>query len=451
MHLEHPLTLQAREAINECLTTEVLVSCIRVCVEFYLLIQPAQLEEWSEDPENFYNQTTTGGESWQANIMAAIQSLFVTLIKQNTDVSTEAVSEIYLSVIGQNQGIPQDTRAIIAFDAVLHAMGLALYDLNVKANLDSGLLEVLEKFIYANNSNEDMKILRRRVFWFLAYWVDIGLPEEMLGRLLKMIVFAFNSEKDAVVFLTLVRTIHVLVDNLDIPQELIVQHTPVIVSCLHSMIQSLEQDDSKSRVLSTFSLVIDKTRFDLLPFLDRILSLLENLWTESNQDSQQFLRSAVVECLGFVVVGLKEKCDACYILVKPLLCHCLDHDNEQSLNLMTDGLDLLLNFVQNTITEDNTDLLTFVSNVLPCLELGAEYVHVSLHVISSYAVLFRRKLALSYGLQINAAFLSLFKDTSRDIMTLLVQTIKVSPQICFFLICSFHVLVPKSYNFFRRL
>ena len=386
------------------------------------------MEEWNEDPENFFNQTTTGGESWQTNILASIESLFVTLIKQNIDITANAIFEIYSSVIGgQNQDVvPQDTRTILAFDAVLHAMGLALYDLNAKTNLDNGLFEVLEKFVYANSSNEDMKILRRRVFWFFTYWIDVGLPEEMLERLLKMIVFAFNSEKDPVVSLTVVKTIHVLVDNLDIPQELIVQHTAVIVGCLHSMIQSLEQDDSKSKVLSTFSLVIDKTRFDLLPFLDRILSLLENLWTDSSDDSQQFLRSAVVECLSFVVIGLKEKCDACYVLVKPILCHCLDHENEQSLNLMTDGLDLLLNFIQNTATEENTDLLTFVPNVLPCFELGAEYVQISLHVISSYAVLFRTNLAISFGVQINSAFRSLFKDTSRDLMTLLVQTIRVS-------------------------
>ena len=384
------------------------------------------MESWNEDPETYFIDLDTGGESWQTNKSAAVGSFFVTLIKQKTELTNQVVLDVYSSVIGSNSGnMPQDLKTLLAYDAVLYAFGLALYDVSSQVTLGEDVFMVLERLIYAETEIDEMKIVRRRVCYFLYQWIDVGFPATLLDRLSKLLIYEFNNEKDAVVLLTATKTLHTLVDFIDMLPESITTHTPFFISTLHSLIDKLEQCDSKGKVLATLTLVIDRTRFDIAPFANDIIALLQNLWNTSAAASFQFLRSAVLDCLGFIVSGMKQNCDMLFSFVKYVEGVCLDQENEQSINLMQDGLNLLLCFVQNTQNELNEELLTMLPAVLPSLELGSEYVQLALPIVSSYAVLFKTKLYPFCGDQVNASLLSLYRDTSRDLMILLVQTIKV--------------------------
>ena len=387
----------------------------------------SQLESWNEDPESFFIESETGGDSWQTSSTASIASFFVTLIKQNTELTSRVVLEIYTNVIGTNSSVvPADLKAILVYDAVLNAFSLALYDISAKITLNEEFFAVIEQLIYAQNVLEEMKIVRKRVCSFLCQWIDAGFPDYLMERLVKLMLHEFNSEKDPVVLLSVTKTLHVLVDTIDALQESITNHTAFFVSALNSLIVSLEQSDSKAKVLATLTLVIDRTRFDIAPFGGDVALLLENLWNNSNDSTMQFLRASITECLSYIVSGLKEKCDVMFSLVKYIENVCLDDQNEQSINLMLDGLNLLLVFVQNTQNENNDELLGIVPAVLPCLELGSEYVQLALPIISAYALLFKTKLFHCYGERINGSLLSLYRDTSRDLMVALIQTLKVS-------------------------
>lgn len=192
---------QIEQVIQSCMTQEVVNGLCSVLISSGLQLQPSDLEDWKNEPENFvlggsqpkFDETL--GETKQAWKRAeALKQATCAVLRSETQVALPVVLQLY-----ENPQAP-----LLLKDAALHAVGLALENrgLGEEVNLSQWFATTLGPEFNKQNAPPEQVVLHRRIIWL------VGKAREYLSQELKdefctlMVAQVSRPETDEVVKLT---------------------------------------------------------------------------------------------------------------------------------------------------------------------------------------------------------------------------------------------------------
>lgn len=375
---QEPATLEAHRLKLEFFTSLTLVEMCRQIVSDYFLLTCEDLATWNSDPEEFVNDE--GGEAWKFSLRPCIENLFLTLFRE----FRHTLNPVLLEMIKLNVAPcdPLDMKQILSKDAVYNAVGLAAFDLFDEVNFDQWFVSILRKELEIKEPS--YKVIRRRVVWLIGQWAGIKLSGELRPVLYETTLPLLSSEEDLVVRLEAAAALKAAVDDFDFNTEQFAPFLEPAFRLLYQLLQHVSEGDTKMKVLSVISFVIERVRLAVQPYADNLIQYLPHLWNESADHNM--LRCAILTVLMHLVQGLGAASEKLYPFLTVVIQLSTDVSQPPSVYLLEDGLILWLVTLENA-PKLNPGLLQLYPNIIPILDYSSENLRTCLKIIQAYVLL----------------------------------------------------------------
>lgn len=127
-------------------------------------------------------------------------------------------------------------------------------------------------------------MLRRRVAILLGQWVSIGISDANRPLVYEIFQHLFDpqdSTNDHVVLITAARHLKTVVDDFGFSPDAFIPYAPVMMDRILTLIQEVENTETKMVILGTIRTIAVRLEQHVLPYSDRIVSILPGLWEAS--------------------------------------------------------------------------------------------------------------------------------------------------------------------------
>ncbi|ORY05326.1 ARM repeat-containing protein [Basidiobolus meristosporus CBS 931.73] len=379
---------------NNVLTPTFVTRFAEILITNYILLKKEDLEMWDTEPEEWLAEEEA--DHWEYHLRACAEKVFMDLFSQYRQILTPVLLNSLGSV---SDGSIDDMNSLLLKDAVYCSIGLAAHDLYDALDFDRWLIERLSGEISMLGSDNlkayqfssSFKIIRRRIAWLIGKWIGIKVSKESRIEVYKMLLNLMVSEEDLV--------------------------------SITKMLGSVEEFDSRMRVLNTLAMIVERMEKQILPFAQRVMDLLPPLWFGS-QDENLF-KSSILLTVTKLVGALGEASTNMHNFVVPLVQHSIDLNHPAHVYLLEDGLDLWHIAVQNS-TQCSQELYSIFPNAVNLLEYGSESLRKVLKIVESYLLLAPDMILQNFSNPIMEAFTRLLGDLKPEacrVVTHVIETI----------------------------
>ncbi|XP_073979099.1 importin-11-like [Rhodnius prolixus] len=421
---KEPLSLKAHQIKQLFFDTTTLTEICRKLITHYFILTPQDLALWDSDPEVFAMDES--GETWKYSLRPCIESLFATIFHEYRS----SLAPLVVELVRENHTLvsPDDIPAILNKDAVYNAVGIAAFDLYDEVNFDEWFTSTLHTELGIQGSN--YRIIRRRVAWLIGSWTGVKLSSDLHPMIYEAMIPLLKSDEDMVVRLTAANTIRIVVDVFEFNIESFLKYLEPTFTLLFDLLKEAQECDTKMRVLSVLSFIIERIGVAIEPYYNSFIQYLPLLWHES--EPHNMLRCAVVATLVHLVKALGKINDSEDVTNFILSVISLSTDVRQNCHvyLLEDGLELWQVVVENTAVITPAIMQLF-SNMPPLLEGNSEHLKCCLSIISAYALLAPNELLQLYGESLVHCCEDMLTDMQSEgvlmVMRLLELFIKVNP------------------------
>ena len=153
---------------------------------------------------------------------------------------------------------------------------------------------------------------------------------------------------------------------------------------LCQLLKSVEDSDTKIKVLGVLSFLIERVDIHIRPFSAQLADYLPFLWQESADHNM--LRCCIVTAFHHLVRSFGAQSINYHPFLIPVIHYSTDSSNPASVYLLEDGLELWNITIQNSL-QMSPDLLNLFSNIKPLLDRDTDIWKLCLEIIDSYVVL----------------------------------------------------------------
>eukprot|EP01038_Epipyxis_sp_PR26KG_P009963 gene9963-13396_t len=329
----------------------------------------SEIEQWGEDPEQFYLAQQFMSES--QTIKCAAEGLVCGLF----DISPDAVTNITANFL-MEQSLQQKVTSttltgeadIFFWDAVYVVAGLGVTHLGQKINptewLQFSFAPLLNNLLLSPSAgilSNGQQVLKARLMWLLSVWMyhfDPNYVPSILKMLMGVIGGEERNSNDIVVQLYAVQAISSLAKlesfNCVLLLGTLDDHSrPLVLPLVESLCilaSRLEESDTKITVLGIVGDVIQLIgpMINNYPILIPLTEYLWQLW--NNSDENDPIKSTILEVLSYLVKAAKSESSSIHYILIPLIRFTTSNTVETSY-LVKDGISLWLAVIRNTTTQ----------------------------------------------------------------------------------------------------
>lgn len=253
---------------------------------------------------------------------------------------------------------------------------------------------------------DDYRIIRRRVAWLLGQWSAVKLSAELRPQLYSSLLGLLGSGEDMAVRLAAAQALKHSVDDFDFSPEQLESQLGLCFGLLLHLLRDARECDSKMRVLSVASFVVERVGPAVRPHAVELVQCLPQLWAEDHP----MLRAAVVATLVPLVAALGPDNDSLAAFLLPVVATATDLDNDAHVYLLEDGIDLWMAVMENA-AKMSPQLLQLWARVPALLDRTSEHLQLCLQITKAYLLLGPVQFLEAHGRQLVATL----DDTLTDI------------------------------------
>lgn len=377
------LARQAEEILVSLLDKQRLVVLCEIIIRRYFVLTPADLEEWSNDPELFHHEQDAG--QYKDKLRPSAESLYLSLFESHR----ELLAPVVVSILKQaSEGCPpaapgadiQITPALLLKDAAYDAVGTAYYDLHDYIDFKSWWEAALVHEI--SNLHPNGRILRRRVVWLLGKWVN-KIKDELRKPVYNALI-SLLGDGDLAVQLAVCLALQSLIDDVHFYEEEFVEYVPTCLRLLIQFMERAQEFESKLQIFNLVVLIIDRLGEKIVPCVEKILAFLPRVWQDS--EGQSLLQIQVMLALQRLLVALGPRSPICYEILFPILQYSSDVNQPDELNMLEDGMQLWQTTLK-TAPVMVPQLMNLFPHLVAVMERSFDHLQAAMIIIESYILL----------------------------------------------------------------
>jgi len=220
------------------------------------------------------------------------------------------------------------------------------------------------------------------VAWLLGQWSAVKLSPELRPMLYSSLLGLLEANEDMAVKLAAAQALKHSVDDFDFSPEQLEPQLGLCFGLLLNLLRDAKECDSKMRVLSVASFVVERVGPAVRPHAVELVRCLPQLWAEDHP----MLKAAVVAALVPLVAALGPDHDHLAAFLLPVVATSTDLENDEHVYLLEDGLDLWLAVMENA-AKMSPQLLQLWARVPVLFERTTEHLQLCLQLTKAYLLL----------------------------------------------------------------
>lgn len=281
-----------------------------------------------------------------------------------------------------------DNGNIFQKDSIYTALGLGAPVVQQSFNFGEFMKQVLLKEIQVTAPLSN--IIRRRIGILLSQWIVVNVPAEDKQLAYQMYSFLLNPAdklNDSVVRITAGRSLRPVVDEWDFEPA---RFNPFAGPILENLIQLIEECeyDTQASILHTVSIIVERLDVAIVPFADRVMSLL---WSLAEKYPDQLMtKQSIISMLGQIVKSTKAQSVKYHQHCFPIVANTLSPDSPDGAILCEDVLELWSILVLNTpspIPPESAPLLDLIRFFAPIIQRGDDTLGTVSDIVDAYIML----------------------------------------------------------------
>ncbi|PFH52845.1 hypothetical protein AMATHDRAFT_1887 [Amanita thiersii Skay4041] len=408
------------------LSKEFVETAVKVLITSFMPLNPSDLDNWVNDPEEWVNIEDKENDQWEYEIRPCSERVLVQLSNQFEEVVTPLLVSTFNEIATQ---LPVNLSSVLQKEALYCALGRCAQHLRNTIPFDQWLHETLS--LEAQSRDPNSPIIKRRIAWLLGKWMSdscASVKDPKVWEILAHLLKDRGAGTDTVVRLTAATALRECIDTIDFDADVFAPFLPSIISELVMLMSEADTMESKRRIDHSLNTVIEQS--GVVPFIDMITKPLPQLWNGAGDD--WLLKGSLLTTVTKLVESVKAESSSLGGIVVPLIRESLSPGAISYLD--DDGLTLWLSALRNTVTISNVNGAPALNELFPlALELLATNLDLLgkiTSIIESYIILDALGILQAHGVHLFRAFLSAIKSDAvtiniRDMiisLNLLVQT-----------------------------
>ncbi|KAK0731359.1 armadillo-type protein [Lasiosphaeris hirsuta] len=379
---------QEKEAVHiiktQLLTNELLLDIVRVIISKLFIFRKSDLEAWEEDPETWESQERNEGQAFEWAVRPCAERLLVDLLTYYKELGQPLLTYCELAT-----KVEMD---IVTKEAAYCALGCAAPIVQEAFDFDRFLNATLVKDVQIKDSMA--KLLRRRISILLSQWIPIRISQP--GRLVVYDIFrhllqANNPHNDEVVRITAARQFKWIADDFEFVGEAFVPYAADFFNLLISLLQEVENDETKLAILETVRVIVNRMDSHIAPFGDAIMTVLPKLW-ESAAAEEYMMKQSILTIMTALVASMRADSQRYQGAIIPLLAEAMNPESALHLHLIEESVDLWKTVMMQSASPLIPKLTQLVALALPLLEYDSEVASQCLEIVKNYILLAPREI-----------------------------------------------------------
>lgn len=374
---------------TEFLNETLIKNLIDVCMNWYLKLRPAELENWFIDPEEWINEQMAA--SYEYQIRPCAENFFQDLINSFPEL---LVPYLLNKIENDASHLSNDLDGFLKKDAIYTTFQLSAAAVSEMVDFDRLLVQIFLPEATNNSIPRDQaRIIRRRVALIINEWSTVKCSEESKALCYNFFNDLLIGEDDKVVLLTAIQSIRTMVDDWDFNKD---TFEPFLISIvthlLRKILPSVSLTETRMYVLNTLSDIIIQTK----PLINKdllveILQIVPNLWEiAANHTSESILSNSLLRLLRNLAGSLGSYSYLTWDIALPIISVACNPSSSHFHLLNEDGYELWASLLQNYSPKEHGFDRKFIE-LLPYLEFGVEshteVLTILLEIIKSYMLI----------------------------------------------------------------
>lgn len=283
---------------------------------------------------------------------------------------------------------------ILLKDASYNCASIAAWELVSHVDFDVWFTQALLHELKGTPDSPCHPLIKRRILILISNWVNIKLASSNRPPVYELLCQCLQPSEDLVIRLQATLTLKAVMDDIHFEKEAYLPYLNFHFGLLCQLLKQVEECDTKIKVLSVISFLIERVDIHIRPFCTQLADYLPFLWQESADHNM--LRCSIVTAFHHLVKSFGAQSINYHPFLIPVVHYSTDSANPASVYLLEDGLELWNITVQNSL-QISPDLINLFANIKPLLDRDTEIWKLCLEIIDSYVILDARELFKFYG------------------------------------------------------
>lgn len=397
-------------------TLELVENLINLITNYYLKLTPNDLENWENDPEEWFNEELSSNYEFQ--IRKCAENYF-------QDLSIYFSEFLSSFITNKIENLNSDSLDLLTKDSILCIFQLSSNSIKSKCNFS----ELLFNYFIPQAISNDSPLIKRRTCLIIDEWIDESINSELRIKIYEFLAnLLINSGNDIILKLTSIQSLKYLIDDWEFRKKDFQNFSTNIINesinLLNNLLKSIE---TKNFILKFLSILIERNTpliNDLI--LIEIVKIIPVLWENSNNPNEMIIKNSLLRILKDLITSLNKNSYKIYDIVIPLIPYCCDSKSEYYSLLCEDGLELWSSVMKTIDLTSNIPEKLLDSQMLEILINSlinfTEILPLILNIIRSYYLVSVNVFDNQIGLKI-FEILSSYLKTMRDDSVFLTSSI----------------------------
>ncbi|KAL0949404.1 hypothetical protein HGRIS_009466 [Hohenbuehelia grisea] len=390
------------------LSQEFIENAVKLLVTRFVPLNPADLENWMADPEEWVNSESKENDQWEYEIRPCSERLLMQLSNQHSQFVVPLLESTFKQLATQPAS---SLESVVQKEALYCALGRCANRLKDVIPFDHWLSQTL--LPEAQETNANYPIIKRRIAWLIGKWVSDACTPPNNPDIWKILVHLLQDQgqgTDPVVRLTAAMALGECVDTLEFSLDVFTPYLPATVKELVKLTGEAETMETKRRVLHSLNIVIERADTKILPLVNIVTEPLPQLWTAAGDD--WLFKASLLVTVTKLVCAVKEQSAALSPIVVPLLRESLSPGAISHLD--EDALILWLESLRHTTTirsvSGSPALIDLFPMAMNMLGSNMDLLGQTLDIVLSYLFVDGAGILQMCGTELFNAFLAAYKS-----------------------------------------
>ncbi|KAG9142525.1 hypothetical protein Leryth_011626 [Lithospermum erythrorhizon] len=358
------------------LPSDRVIHLCNILVKRYFMLTSSDLEEWHQNPEEFHHEQDS--VQWSEKLRPCAEALYIVLFENYSQLLGPVVVSILQEAMhGCPTSVSDITPALLLKDAAYGAAAYVYYELSNYLTFKDWFNAALA--LELTNDHPNMRIIHRKVALILGQWVSEikdDTRRQVYCALIKLL-----QDGDLCVRLAAARSLYFHIEDVNFSEKDFSDLLPTFWDSCFTLIQEVQEFDSKVQVLNTISVLIAHV-YAVTPYASKLVYFFMKAWEESIGES--LLQIQLLTALKNFVVALGYQSPLSYNTLLPILKSGLNISSPDE--LLEDSM-LLWEVTMSNAPSMVPELLSFFPCLVEIMERSFEHLKVAANIIEAYIIL----------------------------------------------------------------
>ncbi|KAI0092637.1 armadillo-type protein [Irpex rosettiformis] len=370
---------------TQVLSQSFVEDAVKLLVTRFIPLDPADLEGWMTDPEEWVNMEERDNDLWEFELRPCAERVLMTLAYQYRQYVVPLLCASFEQIATRRT---TDLTSILQKEAMYCAIGRCATRLKGEIPFEQWLETTLVP--ESRETNSSYPIVKRRIAWLIGKWISSDCSSPNNPKVWDVLVYLLQDRgngSDAVVRLTAAVALKECVDTIPFEIEPFLPYLPLVVSELIHLLTEADTMESKRRILGSLNTIIERADTHIIPLIASVAQPLPELWTASGEE--WLMKGSLLGTVTTLLNGSKERASTLNPLVVPLIKESFMPGAQAQLD--EDALVMWQAALHNTITLDDSSsgvtLFELVPLALTLLSNNFDLLGKIVGVVESYILL----------------------------------------------------------------